>query len=169
MQGIFRPLTDISFHCPYTSVLRFMCQLMDWRKGFGVFDKPRIYFFSSYRQSSPHVGVQVNKIDTLQCRRLSCGSEATVRQSISLAFCLAKCSRRCCCHSRLYVSLCFGQLSPSRSPCKPGSNFVFTTVFLQLLFHFWLLKFISPFALTGMKKHLPTRFSFPAPAVNLTD
>jgi predicted protein tyrosine phosphatase len=33
--------------------LRFMCQLIDWRKGFGVFDKPRVYFFFSYRHSPP--------------------------------------------------------------------------------------------------------------------
>jgi hypothetical protein len=29
-----------------------MCQLIDWRKEFAVFDKPRVYFFSSYKYSA---------------------------------------------------------------------------------------------------------------------
>jgi predicted protein tyrosine phosphatase len=49
---------------PFFSVLirayfRFMCQLMDWRKHFGIFDKPRVYFFSPYRYLSSFICMNI--------------------------------------------------------------------------------------------------------------
>ncbi len=43
----------------------FMCQLMDWRKIFGVFDKPRVYFFTSYRHSLPPSSYIYSPIDSI--------------------------------------------------------------------------------------------------------
>ena len=153
---------------------RFMCQLMDWRKSFGVFDKPRVYFFTSYRHCPPRhpnaclLPVTLCSVaDSRVVPKLQPISPYPLRSAWQSASVAVVATRDCifhyvsdsCPHPQLNASrdlILFLQRYPTR---KTLFTFIINS-HCHLTFH------RSP---SGMKRHPPTLFPFLAPAANLTD